>query len=114
MSREERPEPRGDRDRDLASWLAVDMPHAGAFAVGLNATAPELARALLTAQKNKLGWRLRLPWNDGHVMALRSLALVEVAGFEPTENQLRQGRGTYLGDFGERVLLNLRALRASK
>jgi hypothetical protein len=112
MSRHERPEPATDRDRDLASYLAVDLPNAANFAGNLVLMAPDLANALLMAQQNRHGWRIKLAWNDPRLRALRSLGLVEVVGFEPSEHRLRQGLGTYLGDYGAKVMFEVRALRA--
>jgi len=93
-----------DSDDDFVVFCAVDIPDPLEVAEGMWLLARPLARALLDARARPGGdRRVRLAWNDPTVAALRSLGMVEVAGFTPTESAIRTGAGTFLTGYGEVV-----------
>jgi hypothetical protein len=100
-----------ESDHDFVIWVAIDVPDPIEFAYGMTITAPELAEALLDCKFTPGGYRTRRHWQEPEVRALRSLGLVEVAGFDPSTNDLRAGLGTFLTGYGEVVRQYLRAMQ---
>jgi hypothetical protein len=101
-----------ETERNLAAFLAVDLPDPVEYAQCLAVVAPELAAIIMTASWRPGGWRIALPANDPALRAMRSLGLVEVRGFEPSSENIAAGLGTHLGCFGREVMVALYAIKA--